>query len=384
MDAMSVMKAGGVLSITSPQHLFSYLSSLLAAVTQFALLSAVPWSLKPKYTFLNFVVGRSNEAAYSAASAAAVAPGKLYNPILITGGTGLGKTHLAHAVVAESNLRAERRSALITADEFLHRLAEGVAAGNPRSVLGELEQASLLVIDDVHVLDRHAAAQDALASLAAHATASDRQLLLTSDDARGADALAARLVSHFRQAHIATLGVPDWSHRVAILHAKAQSLGVELPPSVAHHLAAQCEGSVRELEGSITRLLAVAELEGAALSLALARRAIPTRRPNGSVTSGAQEVQEAVAAEWGVSPDALVGAGRTRAVAEPRRIGMLLCREMLALSIREIGSAFGDRDSSTVLSALERARNDLLTDAVIADRVTKLRQLLPVGAPASP
>jgi chromosomal replication initiator protein len=212
--------------------------------------------------------------------------------------------------------------------------------------------------------------------------ATEHQLLLTSDDAAGSDLLAKRLVSHFRGAHVATLGAPDWAHRVAILHAKAKSLGIVLPPSVAHHLAAQCDGSVRELEGSITRLMAVAALDGAPLSLALARRALPTKRRAGAVSSGAQAVQEAVAAEWGVSPAALVGEGRTRALAEPRRIGMLLCRDLLALSIREIGAAFGDRDSSTVLSALERARSDLARDGAMAERVARLRELLPATAPS--
>jgi chromosomal replication initiator protein len=339
----------------------------------------VPSTPNPRYTFPEFVVGRSNEAAYAAASAAAVAPGRLYNPILLSGGTGLGKTHLAHAVTAESVLRADRRASLLTADELLRRLARGVAAGNPSAELDDLESARLIVIDDVHVLDRHAAAQDALATLAAHTVANERQLLLTSDDAAGADALAKRLVGRFRGAHVATLAPPDWAHRVAILHAKARALNVELPPSVAHHLAAQCDGSVRELEGGLTRLIAIANLEGAPLSLALALRAIPTRRLSGGVSSGAQMVQEAVAAEWGVSPLALVGAGRTRALAEPRRIGMLLCRDLLALSIREIGAAFGDRDSSTVVSALERARTDLKSNAATAERVDRLRPLLPAG-----
>jgi chromosomal replication initiator protein len=338
--------------------------------------------LNPRYTFPEFVVGRSNEAAYTAASAAAVAPGRLYNPILITGATGLGKTHLAHAVTAESVIRPGRTVELVTADDFLRLLAQGVAAGDPAAGLIAMRAADLLVIDDVHVLDRHGAAQDALASLAAHAVATERQLLLTSDDASGSDLLAKRLVSHFRGAHVATLGAPDWAHRVAILHAKAKSLGIVLPPSVAHHLAAQCDGSVRELEGSITRLLAVAALDNSALSLALARRALPTRHRAGAMSSGAQAVQEAVAAEWGVSPAALIGEGRTRALAEPRRIGMLLCRDLLALSIREIGAAFGDRDSSTVLSALERARSDLAKDDAVAERVARLRELLPLPVTA--
>ena len=338
--------------------------------------------LNPRYTFPEFIVGKSNEAAYTAASAAAVAPGRLYNPILITGGTGLGKTHLAHAVPAESVVRPGRTAQLVTADDFLRLLAQGVATGDPTAGMAAMRDADLLVIDDVHVLDRHGAAQDALASLAAHAVVTEHQLLLTSDDAAGSDLLAKRLVAHFRGAHVATLGAPDWAHRVAILHAKAKSLGIVLPPSVAHHLAAQCDASVRELEGSITRLMAVAALDDSPLTLALARRALPTKHRGGSLSSGAQAVQEAVAAEWGVSPAALVGEGRTRALAQPRRIGMLLCRDLLAMSIREIGAAFGDRDSSTVLSALERARSDLASDSAMAERVARLRELLPATAPS--
>jgi len=346
-------------------------------------------TLNPRYTFPQFIVGRSNEAAYAAASAAAVAPGALYNPILLAGGTGLGKTHLAHAVTAEAALRDPMRSAkLVTADEFLRRLSTAVSGGTPELLLDDLARASLIVIDDVHILDRHATAQEALLSLASRAIARAKQLVLTSDDAAGASALAHRIVHRFRTGHSAALGVPDWAHRVAILHAKAAPLGIELPPSVAHHLASQCEGSVRELEGSLTRLLAVASLDGSPLTLALARRAVPTRVDRGDgehaphALLGAQVVQDAVAAEWGVAPDELVGAGRSRRLVEPRRIGMLLCQELLDLSLREIGAAFGDRDSSTVLSALARAREDLADSTAVAERVARLRQMLPApGAP---
>jgi chromosomal replication initiator protein len=337
-------------------------------------------SLNPRYTFTSFIVGRNNEAAYAAASAAAVAPGRVHNPVLLTGATGLGKTHLAHAVAGEAAMRPGRNWALLTADEFLRRLAQGVAQGNPTAELAPLREATLLVIDDVHVLDRHPTAQEALADLAGDAVAHERQLLLTSDDASGSAALATRLVGRFRGAHVATLGLPDFEHRVAIVQEKARILDVELPASVAHHLAAQCEGSVRELEGDLARLLAVAALDGSPLTLALARRALPTRRHPEAVSTGAQAVQEAVAAEWGISPDALVGPGRTRSLAAPRRIGMLLCRELLSLSIREIGTAFGDRDSSTVVSALARARDELAGDAMMAERVERLRQVLPATA----
>ena len=352
-------------------------------------------TLNPRYTFPQFIVGRSNEAAYAAASAAAVAPGALYNPILLAGGTGLGKTHLAHAVTAEAALRDPMRTAaLLTADEFLRRLSTAVSAGTPGLLLDELSRAALIVVDDVHVLDRHAAAQEALLSLASRALAGGRQLVLTTDDAAGASALAHRIVHRFRTGHSATLGVPDWAHRVAILHAKAATLGIELPPSVAHHLASQCEGSVRELEGSLTRVLAVASLDGSPLTLGLARRAVRARveRRDGEGAPhplvAAQLVQDAVAAEWGVSPDELVGAGRSRRLVEPRRIGMLLCHELLELSLREIGAAFGDRDSSTVLSALTRAREDLEESAAVAERVARLREMLPTvkqadAAPAS-
>jgi chromosomal replication initiator protein len=345
--------------------------------------TAVPAKLNPRYTFPAFIVGRSNEAAYAAASAAAVSPGQLYNPILLAGATGLGKTHLAHAVTAESAMRPGRTAVLLTADEFLRELAAGVAAGTPRAIVERLAGADVIVMDDVHVLDRHAAAQDALTALAAESVARGAQLLLTSDAADGADALALRLVGRFRRAHVASLGAPDWEHRVAILQARATSLGVALPPSVANHLAAQCESSVRELEGGLTRLLALAALDDSPLSLALARRAIPTRRaPGGGTSLGAQAVQEAVAAEWGVSPDALIGDGRAKMLAQPRRTAMLLCRELLSLSLSEIGAAFGDRDRSTVLSALARARGELEEDARLAERVERLRGMLG-GMPAA-
>ena len=144
---------------------------------------------------------------------------------------------------------------------------------------------------------------------------------------------------------------------------------------------------MRELEGSLTRLLALAALERSPLSLVLARRAVamrPERVENAThPLRAAQAVQDAVAAEWGVSPDELVGAGRTRRVVEPRRIGMLLCHELLELSLREIGAAFGDRDSSTVLSALARAREDVAESGAVADRVERLRQMLPSAHTAS-
>jgi chromosomal replication initiator protein len=342
--------------------------------------------LNPRYTFPQFIVGRSNEAAYAAASAAAVAPGTLYNPILISGGTGLGKTHLAHAVTAEAALRDSfRATELLTADDFLRRLSSAVRAGTPDLFLDQLARAALIVVDDVHVLDRHATAQEALLSLASRAVASGRQLVITCDDAAGASALGPRIVRRFRAGHSASLGLPEWSHRVTILHAKAAVLGVDLPPSVAHHLASQCQGSVRELEGSLTRVLAVASLHGSPLTLLLARRAVMARASRGAVDGethplrAAQAVQDAVAAEWGVSPDELVGSGRSRRVVEPRRIGMLLCQELLSLSLREIGGAFGDRDSSTVLSALARARSDVAESAVVAERVARLKQMLPIA-----
>lgn len=338
----------------------------------------MPLALNPRYSFPEFVVGRSNEAAYVAASAAAVSPGELYNPVLITGSTGLGKTHLAHAVTAESAMRAEGRAVLLTADEMLRELAVAVAAGERARVLASLSGARMIVLDDVHVLDRHAAAQEVLAELATQCVTERCQLLLTSDDAAGAGVLASRLVSRFRRAHIAPLGAPDWEHRVAILQAKCVALGKELPPSVLNHLASQSAPSVRALEGSLTRLLAYAALEGGAVTLELARRALPSRRePAGDHDFGARAVQEAVAAEWGVAPEALVGDGRARTVTQARRIGMLLCRDHLSLSLREIGTAFGDRDNSTVLSALARAKRDLESDARAAERVERLRSLLP-------
>ena len=330
-----------------------------------------------RYTFVEFVVGRSNEAAYTASSAAAVAPGTLYNPILVTGATGLGKTHLAHAVASETVSRDGRSARIITADAFLELIASAMATGTITATVEELAQCTVLVMDDVHIFHRNGAAQDALVSLAAYAVALGTQLMLTTDRDDDASALTSRLVAQFRTGHVATLENPDWAHRVAILKAKVRAAGVGLPPDVVHYLASQSTGSVRELEGQLTRLMAIAALEQTPISLALAQRAVPTRRPaDGEGTFGALFIQQAVAAEWGISPDALTGAGRSQALNEPRRVAMLLCRDRLELSLREIGAAFGGRDVSTVVAALRRARAEVADDERLSTRVEHVSELL--------
>jgi chromosomal replication initiator protein len=330
-------------------------------------------ALDDRLTFASFVVGDRNDAAHAAARAAALAPGTAHNPILITGTTGLGKTHLAHAAAAEWRLRSGRSATLLSADAFMRVVGHAAAVGARTDAVSRMAQSELVIIDDAHLLDRHAAAQEALTTLAALCTATGSQLLLTSDAASGADSAAARLVRRARTSLVATLGAPDWSHRVAILHAKACARGVTLPAAVAHHLAAEGDGNVRELEGLFTRMLAIAEVEHEPLTLALAVRAAPPRPGADATMVGSHLVQHVVAAEWGVAPTALTGAGRARMFSQPRRIAMLLCRDDLELSLREIGAAFGDRDPSTVVSAIARARAELNNVQAVTEHVASVR-----------
>jgi chromosomal replication initiator protein len=337
-----------------------------------------------RYSFAEFVVGSCNEAAYTAASAAVISPGALYNPILITGATGSGKSHLAYAIVGEAMLRAERSVLFLSADRFLRRISIATQRGTVADTVHALATVGTLVIDDAHIVSRHAAAHEALTNLAGLAVTLGSQLVLTGDTTPEADSRSERLVRQLRSAHIATLGAPDWSHRVAILHSKARAQNVALPPVIAHHIAAQCSGSTRELEGLLNRVLAVAALEAAPLSMSLALRALPIHPRAGVEMVGAQVVQEAVAAEWGVPPEALIGSGRARRLTQPRRLAMLLCRDVLDLSLREIGAAFGDRDVSTVFSAISRARDELEAETAVTERVFRVRTELPMSGATAP
>ena len=344
--------------------------------------------LSERYTFEHFVVGKSNELAAAAAIAAAQAPGKLYNPLFIYGDTGLGKTHLMQAVAHELLKRdANTRITFVGTEQFTNELVGSIQSRTTQDFRRRYRETDLLLVDDVQFLKGKEATQEEFFHTFNAIYEAGRQIILTSDRPPSEiPGLEARLVSRFQWGMVADIALPDVEHRVAILRRKAEldHLELTIPDDVIQVIADNVRSNVRELEGAIIKLLAYASLKHADITVELAREALRDRfrsdpgapAPAGITVAG---IQAAVAREWGVTAEGLKSKTRTKMLTVPRQVGMLLCRELLALQLVEIGNAFGGRDHSTVIHSIDRAEQMVTEDVAFAARVEKIRQLLESG-----
>ena len=343
--------------------------------------------LSPRYTFEHFIIGKSNELAYAAADAVAQAPGRVYNPLFIYGDTGLGKTHLMQAV-GHQILRntPATRILYIGTEQFTNEYVAAIQSRTTQEFRRRFRETDLLLVDDVQFLKGKEATQEEFFHTFNALYEAGRQIIMTSDRSPAEiPGIEARLVSRFQWGMVADIELPDLEHRIAILQHKAQMDHLEhtIPESVIRFIAEHIRSSVRELEGSVIKLLAYASLKHRDVTIDLAREALRDKLriaeanpdvvdPIPSVTA----IQKAVAQEWGVTPEGLKSKTRTKMLTIPRQAAMLLCRELLGLQLVEIGNAFGGRDHSTVIHSIERATALLTEDASFQQRLNRLRSKL--------
>lgn len=343
--------------------------------------------LSARYTFQNFVIGKSNELAAAAAQAVASAPGKVYNPLFIYGDTGLGKTHLMQAVAHEILLRAPRtRVIFVGTEQFTNELVLSIQTRKTHDFRRRYRETDLLLVDDVHFLKGKEATQEEFFHTFNALYEAGRQIVLTSDRPPSEiPGLEARLISRFQWGMVADIELPDLEHRIAILQNKARldHLELTIPDDVIHFIAEHVRSSVRELEGSIIRLLAYASLKHNDVTVNLAREALRDKlRPNGDTpavdptTLNTAVIQTAVAKEFTVTVDGLRSKSRTKHLTVPRQVAMYLIRELLGTQLVEIGASFGGRDHSTVIHSLEKVESSLEDNESFRDRVLQLRQRL--------
>lgn len=344
--------------------------------------------LSDRYTFDHFVIGKSNELAAAAAHAVAQAPGKVYNPLFLYGDTGLGKTHLMQAVAHEIQVRRpETRIAFVGTEQFTNDLVASIQGRQTQDFRRRYREIDLLLVDDVHFLKGKEATQEEFFHTFNALYEAGRQIILTSDRPPSEiPGLEARLVSRFQWGMVADIELPDLEHRIAILRHKAEQDHLELtiPEDVIRFIAEHVRSSVRELEGSIIKLLAYASLRHREVSVDLAREALRDKLRGGPDSiAGARNgrldlptIQQYVAKEWGVTAEGLKSKTRTKTLTTPRQVGMFLARELLGIPLVEIGQAFGGRDHSTVIHSLDRVAEGLSTDTAFAGRVGKLRSNL--------
>ncbi|HEU5174063.1 MAG TPA: chromosomal replication initiator protein DnaA [Gemmatimonadaceae bacterium] len=343
--------------------------------------------LSPRYTFDHFVIGKSNELAAAAAHGAAQSPGVTYNPLFIYGDTGLGKTHLMQAVAHEILLRKpETRVAYVGTEQFTNELVAAIQRRTTHEFKRKYREVDLLLVDDVQFLKGKESTQEEFFHTFNALYEAGRQIVLTSDRPPAEiPGLEARLVSRFQWGMVADIEMPDFETRTAILRKKAEldHLEATIPDDVIRFIAEHVRSNVRELEGSIIKLLAYASLKHREITVDVAREALRDKL-RASDAAAANEaprldvntVQQLVAREWGVTPDGLRSKTRTKTLTTPRQVAMYLMRELLGLQLVEIGNAFGGRDHSTVIHSLDRVQETIKGDANFAARVAKVRGML--------
>jgi chromosomal replication initiator protein len=344
--------------------------------------------LSQRYTFDLFVIGKSNELAAAAAHAVSQAPAKVYNPLFIYGDTGLGKTHLMQAIAHETlERKPETRITYVAAEQFMNELIGSIGDRTVVDFRRRYREVDLLLIDDIHFLKgRKEATQEEFFHTFNALYEGGRQIVLTSDRPPTEIAgLEDRLKSRFEWGMVADITLPDFEHRVAILKQKAHidRLELTIPDDVIHFIAEHVRSNVRELEGSIIKLLAYASLKHKDITVEVARealrdklRAIEGLEPDSNGKLTIFTIQQAVAKEWGVTVDGLRSKTRTKTLTIPRQIAMYLARELLATQLVEIGNAFGGRDHSTVIHSIDKVQEAVTHDSDLKSRINRLRGML--------
>lgn len=341
---------------------------------------AIGTPLNERYNFDRFVVGPNNQLAAAACRAVAESPARIYNPLFIYGGVGLGKTHLMHAIgQAILGRDPTRRVAYISSERFTNELIASIQEGRTAEFRRRYRDIDLLLIDDVQFLGEKERTQEEFFHTFNALYDAQRQIVLTSDrPPKEIPGLEERLVSRFEWGLVTDIKPPDFETRVAILRKKADEDQLILDDEVLEFVAQHCRSSVRELEGAIIKLLAYSSLTRREITVDLAREALggmlrPAEPPPATT---AESIRAHVARSWGVSVDALVSKRRTKELTVPRQVAMYLIRELIDMPLVDIGKLFGGRDHSTVIHSLNKVEAEMAGDEEFRRRVEQLRSEL--------
>jgi chromosomal replication initiator protein len=313
--------------------------------------------LNPKYTFHNFVVGPSNELAHAATVAAAGGGGPRYNPLFICGGTGLGKTHLMHSIAHQVlNSRPDACVLYISAERFTNQFIEALQHHKMEEFrLRYRSECDLLLVDDIQFLAGREQTQEEFFHTFNALHESDKPIVVSSDKyPQDLQRMPERLISRFTSGLVADIQTPALETRVAIVRAKAQLEGIPLADEVAVLLAQHVKSNVRELEGTLIRLAAKSSLMGRAIDMAFAEAEVAMVSPRRQETRTVEDIQRAVCGHFRLTNSELLSKDRHKSVAFARQVAMYLCRQRLKSSFPELGRAFGNRDHTTVMSAVRK------------------------------
>ncbi|MFC5176278.1 chromosomal replication initiator protein DnaA [Nocardioides taihuensis] len=339
--------------------------------------------LNPKYTFETFVIGSSNRFPHAAAVAVAEAPGKAYNPLLVYGDSGLGKTHLLHAIGHYvRSLYSGAKVRYVSSEEFTNEFINAIRDDRQDRFKRRYRDVDVLLIDDIQFLEGKTQTQEEFFHTFNTLHNANKQIVLTSDRApKRLEALEDRLRNRFEWGLITDVQPPDLETRIAILRKKAAMDRLTAPPDVLEFIASKIQTNIRELEGALIRVTAFANLNRQEVDMTLAEIVLKDLIPEGGepeITAGLIIAQ--TAAYFGLSIEELTGPSRGRHLVMARQIAMYLCRELTDLSLPKIGAQFGNRDHTTVMYA-DRKINQLLAERrAVFNQVSELTNRIKMQA----
>ncbi|CAM2743487.1 chromosomal replication initiator protein DnaA [Fructilactobacillus fructivorans] len=332
--------------------------------------------LEPNYTFETFVIGQGNKMAQAAALAVSESPGKLYNPLFLYGGVGLGKTHLMHAI--GNNIvkhDPSQRVMYVTSEKFANDFIGAIQNNKMDEFRHVYRNVDVLLVDDIQFFGNKEGTQDEFFNTFQALYSNHKQIVLTSDRLPNeVPKLKDRLVSRFAWGLSVDITAPDLETRTAILRAKAKADNMDIPADALGYIASQIESNVRELEGALSRVQAYAKLNNAPIDTELVANALrPLKLAKARSALTVSDIISKVASYYHISVKEIKGTKRVKAIVVPRQIAMYLSREMTDNSLPKIGDEFGGKDHTTVIHAYDKISRASANDSDLSKQISDIK-----------
>jgi len=334
-------------------------------------------NLNPTYTFSTYIEGDCNRLARSAGFAVASKPGiTSFNPLMVYGGVGLGKTHLVQAIGNEiKNGSVDKFVLYVSSEKFVNQFMDSIKDGNVKSFTNFYMQVDVLIIDDIQFLAGKDRTQEMFFHIFNHLHQSKKQIIMTSDcPPRDLKGLEERLLSRFKWGLTADLQMPDFETRIAIIRRKMESEGIVIPHDVVEYLAYTVDTNVRELEGILISLIAHSSLNRVEISLELGKTVMKNIIKDIETEVGIEFIQKSVSEHYGINVEDLKAKTRKKEIVVARQVSMYFCKEFTNHSLKSIGYHFGGRDHSTVIHAITTVNDMMETDSSFRNTVNELKK----------